>query len=414
MTVQLRSVSLALVCAGAASLAAAENWPSRWGPSGNSMSGETRVPLRWSRDQGVRWKTPLPAPGNSCPIVWENQVIVTQSFDREGSRRGLLSFDRRDGRKLWEASIPFAGKESTHQDNPYCSHSPVTDGERVIALLGSAGILCTDMRGRQLWRKETGPLEQIWGTAASPRIHGNLVFFNCGPGDRTFLLALDKRTGREVWRVDEPGKYGHKAEEWMGSWSDPAIVRVRGRDELIMAWPGAVKAYDPATGRLLWTCRGLSPLVYTTPLVTPEVVVVLCGYGGAWMAVRPGGDGDVTETHRLWRHERASQRIGSGVIIGEHVYLVNEPGTAQCFEWRTGKEIFNERLGSTTWGSLVHAAGRLYSTSLRGETAVFAAKPQFEVLARNPLEERTMATPAISNGEIFIRTHEHLWCIQGS
>jgi outer membrane protein assembly factor BamB len=243
-------------------------------------------------------------------------------------------------------------------------------------------------------------------------IYQNLVILNCGPGERQFLLALDKKTGKEVWKVDEPGgNAGANSNDWSGSWSTPVITRLDGKDILLMSWPGVLRAMDPRSGSELWSCKGLSKLVYTSPLPSPEAVVAMCGYGGAWMGVRPGGSGEVTESHRLWRVERAQQRIGSGVIIGEHVYMVNEPGTAECIELKTGKVIWSERLGGSTWGSVLHADGKLFATSRRGETFVFAAKPQFELLGRNALDETTLSSPILSNGEILIRTYQHLWCI---
>ena len=237
---------------------------------------------------------------------------------------------------------------------------------------------------------------------------------NFGPGERTFLLAVDKKTGQDVWKAEEPGgKFGDKGgAEWIGSWSTPVVARLKDRTELIMTWPGAVKAYDPRTGQILWTCQGLGRLVYTSPLVGPEAIVAMSGFSGPALAVRPGGAGDVTETHRLWRTPSSPQRIGSGVIVGEHVYMVNEPGTFQCIEWKTGKILCTERIGGGVWGSLVHADGRLYVTNLEGETLVLAAKPSLEVLARNPLKERTLASIAVSDRAIFLRTYKHLWCIQ--
>jgi outer membrane protein assembly factor BamB len=198
------------------------------------------------------------------------------------------------------------------------------------------------------------------------------------------------------------------------------VARTHGRDELIQTWPGVVKSYDPRTGRLLWLCEGLGKdnapdrLVYTSPLVTPDVVVAMAGFGGPAIGVRTGGSGDVTATHRLWRQPGAPQRIGSGVIVGEHVYVVDEPGTFRCIEWKTGKTLWTERLTSSTWGSLVRAGDRLYVTNKDGETFVLAARPAFEVLARNPLKETTQASVAVSDGEIFIRTFKHLWCIGDS
>ncbi len=392
----------------------ADNWPAWRGAQGNGHCQEKNLPLQWSTTENVRWKVPLPSPGNSTPVIWGDRIFLTQSLDATGSQRAVLCLDRKDGKVLWQKSVPFQGRETTHRDNPYCSGSPVTDGERVIAWMGSAGVVCYDFQGNQLWFKDLGKFEHIWGNSGTPVLYKDLAILNCGPGERQFLVALDKKTGKEIWRVDEPGgKFGTTNREWLGSWSTPAVTTIKGREELIMTWPGAVKSYDPATGKLLWTCGGLTPLVYTSPLVSDEVIVAMCGFGGSWMGVKTGGIGDVTATHQLWRVPRAPQRIGSGVIIGDHIYMVNEPGVAQCTELKTGKVLWEERLGTSTWGSLVHADGKLYVTSRRGETYVFAAKPQFELIARNPLNETTLSSIAVSNGDLFIRTYQHLWCIKG-
>ncbi len=389
-----------------------DNWPAWRGPHANGVCDEKNLPRQWSATENVRWKMPLPGPGNSTPIIWGDRVFLTQSLDKGGQDRALLCLDRRDGKLHWQKSVKFEGKESTHGDNPYCSASPATDGYRVVASFGSAGVACYDFDGKQLWHRDLGKFEHIWGNASSPVIHGDRVFLNCGPGERTFLIALDLKSGKDLWSVEEPGgKFGKDSKEWLGSWSTPVVARINKRDELIMTWPDAIKSYNPHTGELLWTCRGLTKLAYTSPLVTPDVVVAMSGYGGSWIACKTGGQGDVTETHRLWRNDRAPQRIGSGVIVGDHIYMVNEPGTAQCIELATGKTLWNERLGSGSWGNLVLAEGRLYVTNLAGETGVFAAKPQFEVLAKNPLGEKTLASIAVSNGDIFIRTYQNLWCI---
>jgi outer membrane protein assembly factor BamB len=402
---------LVLLTLGLPSLA--DNWPAWRGRDASGHANEKDLPLTWSATENVKWKARLPGPGNSTPAVWGRKILLTQSLDKAGQRRATLCFDRADGKLLWQRDVDFQGKESTHIDNPYCSASPATDGERAVVSHGSAGVFCYDLDGKELWRRDLGLFEHIWGNAASPVVYRDLVILNCGPGERTFLLAVDKHTGRDVWKVDEPGgMYGHKNSEWIGSWSTPVVATIDGRDELIMTWPEAVKAYDPLTGQLLWTCRGLTRLVYTSPLVTPRAVVAMSGFHGSALAVRPGGRGDVTESHRLWHHpDRAPQRIGSGVILGDHVFIANEPGTLQCIELFTGKTLWVERLGGRSWGNLVHAAGRLYVTNLEGETFVAAARPEFEVLARNPLKERTLASIAPADGEIFIRTYEHLWCI---
>lgn len=404
------------VAAGVLALAAvgvsADDWPAWRGPDGSGRTREAGLPIKWTATENVRWRTALPGPGNGTPIVSKGKVFLTQSLDPQGRSRALMAFDRATGKLLWQQAVPFEGKESTHGDNPYCAGSAATDGERVVANLGSAGMICCSQDGKVLWRAEVGILEHIWGNSATPVFYKDLVITNLGPGERQFLLALDRRTGREVWRVDEPGgKAGLTSRDWVGSWSTPAIVKVNGRDELIQTWPHAVKAYDPASGRLLWTCAGLTPLVYTSPLVSPERVIAMCGYGGSWLAVRPGGSGDVTETHRLWRVERAQQRIGSGVILGDRIYMVNEPGVLQVIDSATGIPIAEHRVSGSTWSSLLAAGDRLYSINRQGETTVFSTGTELKILSRNPLNEKTHASIAPSNGELFIRTYQALYCI---
>jgi PQQ-like domain len=399
-----------------ASVARAENWPGWRGPRGDGTSAEKGLPTTWSPTENVRWKVKLPGPGNSSPIVWGNRIFLTQSLDEKGMERAVLCFDGADGKRLWQKSIPFKGDEPTHTTNPYCSASPVTDGERVIASHGSAGVVCYDFEGNRLWHRDLGQFIHIWGTAASPILYGDLVLLNCGPGERTFLLAMDKKTGKDVWKMEEHGgKSGHKGNsEWIGSWSTPRIVTVQGQDQLIMTWPNSVKAYDPKTGEVIWTCGGLTRLVYTSPLATPEVVVAMSGFHGSALAVQLGGRGDITQAHRLWHHtEHNPQRIGSGMIVGDSVYMINAgPGTVQCIELKTGKDLWNnKRLGTAFWGSLVLAEDKFYATDQEGDTYVFVAKPKFEQLSRNRLGEHTNASLAISNGAILIRTNKHLWCI---
>jgi outer membrane protein assembly factor BamB len=394
----------------------AENWPGWRGPRGDGTSAEKEVPTTWSPAENVRWKVKLPGPGNSSPIVWGNRVFLTQAFDRKGTERAVLCFDRVGSKLVWQKSIAYKGDEPTHGTNPYCSSTPVTDGERVIASHGSAGVVCYDFEGKLLWQRDLGAFIHIWGTAASPILHDDLVILNCGPGERTFLLAMNKKTGKDVWKVEEPGgKSGEKGDnDWIGSWSTPRVVKVQGRDQLVMSWPNAVKAYDPNTGKLIWTCGGLTRLVYTSPLVTPEFVVTMSGFHGSALAVKAGGKGDVTRTHRLWHHtDKNPQRIGSGIILGDYLYMANAgPGTVQCIELKTGKDRWEgKRLGADFWASLVLADGKFYATDQEGDTYVFAAKPDFEQISRNRLDEHTNASLAISEGDILIRTHEHLWCI---
>lgn len=405
---------IGLIAAGGAK---AENWPGWRGPRGDGTSSETGVPTTWSKTENIRWKYPLPSPGNSSPVVWGDRVFLTQSIDKAGTERALLCLDRKNGELVWKKSVTFKGREPTHGTNPYCAATPVTDGERVIVSHGSAGLVCYDFAGNQIWHRDLGSFIHIWGNAASPVLYDDLVILNCGPGERTSLRAFNKKTGTDVWEVPEPGgKSGENKEEWIGSWSTPRIAKIHGQDRIVMSWPNVLKAHDPKNGKAVWECQGLTKLVYTSPLVSGDVVVAMSGYHGSALAVKvePGASGNLQVKHRLWHHtQRIPQRIGSGVIIDDHLYMANAgPGTIQCFDLKSGKDLWdNSRLGTDQWGSLVVAEGRIYATDQSGDTYVLAAKPKLEQIRRNRLGEHTNASLAISNGEIFLRTDKHLWCI---
>ena len=413
-----RSVFLGLVLALSASAAPAANWPSWRGPTHDGVTAETDLPLHWSATENVKWKVELPAPGNSTPVVWGQQVFVTQATEK-GARRSLLCFDKATGRKLWESGIDCADDEPTHATNPHCSASPVTDGERVIVSYGSA-VCCYDMNGKELWsRKDLGVQRQIWGNGSSPVLAGDRVFFNFGPGEKTVLYCFDKKTGRTLWEHAEPGGSSGEAggKTWLGVWGDPLLRKVGTHEELFMPYPSHIIAFDPTSGKQIWTCDGLTPLIYNSPLFADGLVVVMCGYGGSAVAVRAGGSGNVTSTHTAWRQPKVSQRIGSGVLHEGHHYIVSDPGLAECRDLKTGALLFSERLkgaGPTgqNWSSLVRSGDRLYAVNQGGDAFVFAAKPKFELLATNSMGEKVIGSVAVSDGALFIRGHRHLFCIK--
>ena len=403
---------LALVVALAAAPSLAGEWPAWRGPTGTGIADETGLPLEWSAEKNVTWRVPLPGPGNSTPIVWDDRVFVTQSLD-EGARRTVMCFNRSDGTLHWQRAVEFTGEETTHQTNPFCAASPVTDGERVIAWHGSAGLVAYDFEGNELWRRDLGTFHHIWGNAASPVLVDGLVICNLGPGTEAALAAFDKRTGEDVWRVELPEAKSENPEQYKGSWSTPVIFETGSSRQLMLSLPQKLIAFDPATGDELWHCRGLSDLVYTSPLVGLETVVAMSGYTGPALAVRTGGAGDVTETHRLWLHEKNDQRVGSGVVVGDHLFIMDEPGIARCFVLATGELVWEERLGGTTWSSMAHADGRLYVAAADGTTYVLAAATEYKLLAENPLGEVTRGSLAFSDGQVFVRTYDALYCIGG-
>ena len=411
-----RTLSALVIVFAFSSLTRAENWPSWRGPTGLGYSADNDVPLTWSEKDNTRWKARLPDGGNASPIVWGDRIFITQCTTK-GRKRGVMCLDRATGKQRWFYTVDFDGKEPTHDTNPYGAATCATDGERVIASLASAGVICLDFNGKPIWRKDLGKFIHIWGTASSPVIHGDAVYLWCGPGERQFLIALNKKTGDELWRHNEPGgKDGltNASEDWIGSWSTPVFAKIGGREQIVLSVPKRVKGFDPRTGKELWSCEGLSNLVYTSPVVSPDgVVIAMSGYGGPALAVKTGGSGDITKD-RLWHHPRNPQRIGSAVILGEHAFIMNEPGLASCYEMKSGKDLWKqERLTGSTWGSMVHAARRLYVTSTTGETVVLNGDPKLEVLARNRIPDRVLATIAVSDGELFIRGYEYLWCVSG-
>lgn len=407
--------SIILLAMAAAAMAG--DWPAFRGPAGNGIAPDDKAPLHWGPEKNIRWKVALPAPGNSSPIVSRGRVFVTCAQDK-GTRRNLYCFDRRNGQQLWVRTVEFPEAEPTHRSNPYCASTPVADGERVIVWHGSAGVFCYDFDGQELWRKDLGEMRHDWGYASSPILHRGKVILNFGPGSRTFLAALDLKTGNLLWTRDEPGGFDATDKRMVGSWSTPIAVNVDGQDQILCSMPTRVIACDPEDGSLVWSCAGLSSeraeLVYAAPVVSGGIGVAFTGFiDGPTIGFKLGGTGDVTASNRLWL-EKQTQRIGSGVVVEGRLYIVNAgPGTAQCIDCRTGKVLWTERLeGGESWGSVVLAAGRLYVTSRRGVTSVFRPDPEkFELLAMNDLGEPSHATPAISEGEIFLRTDGHLYCI---
>ena len=397
--------------------AMAGDWPAFRGPDGNGVAHEDKAPLHWGPGKNVRWKVSLPGPGNSSPIVSRGRVFVTCAED-EGKKRNLYCFDRRTGEKLWVRTVEFPTLEPTHRSNPCCASTPVADGSHVVVWHGSAGVFCYGFDGTKAWEKDLGAVRHDWGYASSPILHRGKVILNFGPGSRTFLAALDLKTGGLLWKHDEPGGLDATDKRMVGSWSTPIVIKVDGRDQILCSMPTRVIACDEETGSLWWSCGGLTSekvdLVYASPVISGGIGVAFTGWvNGPTIGFKLGGSGDVTARNRLWL-EQQPQRIGSGVVVDGRLYIVNAgPGTAQCMECQTGKVRWTERLdGGESWGSLVMAAGRLYVTSRRGVTTVFRPGPEkFGLLAMNDLGESSNATPAISDGQIFLRTDQHLYCI---
>ncbi|MEX0716539.1 MAG: PQQ-binding-like beta-propeller repeat protein [Planctomycetaceae bacterium] len=394
----------------------AEDWPEFRGPRGNGFTADKNVPTEWSAMKNVRWQTPLEGKGNGSPIVSSGRVFLTTALD-DGAKRTLHCFDRRDGKQLWERTVEWKADEPTHNTNPYAATTPAADGKRVVVWHGSAGLCCYDFEGEELWKQDLGEFIHIWGYGTSPVLHEGKVLLNTGPGkDRSFVAAFALDDGKQLWRSDESLDETAQRRGYHGSWSTPNVVKIDGQDRVLCSMPGQVKCYDIDTGDVLWHCGGLNPLVYTSIIPGDGFGVAMGGYKGPAIGFRYGGEGDVTETNRLWRVETGNpQRIGTGVLVGDFIYMANDgPGVIQCIEARTGREVWRERLpGGNAWASIVATGdGLLYATSQGVSTTVFRPDPEkFDVVATNRLPGRTNATPAVSDSEIFLRTDDALYCI---
>ena len=406
-----------LLCAfSAMSSLSAANWPAWRGPTNDGVTEETDLPLTWSPSEHVKWRTSLPERGNSTPVIWGDKIFLTQAVQE---KRQLLCFDKKSGQQLWEAGTTWNRPELTHGTNPFCSSSPVTDGECVIAFFGSAGLFCYDMEGKEIWsRTDLGELRHIWGYGTSPVLAGDKVFLNFGPGSKTVLFCFDKATGKTLWERAEPG--GDSGEgsgkKWLGYWGDPLLQKVGDREELFMTYPGRVVSLNPITGKEWWTCEGLTPLIYNTPLYADGVFYVACSYNGSALAVKGGGNGNVTTTHRVWYLPKVQQRIGSGVIHEGYYYILTDGGIAECRDLKNGQMVYQERLKgpgltSQNWSSLVRSGDRLYAINQGGDAFVWKAAPKFELLATNSLGERFIGSIAVSDGCLYLRSYQHLWCI---
>jgi outer membrane protein assembly factor BamB len=570
--------------------ASAGNWPGWRGPDGTGVAADKNLPLKWSTNENVRWRVALPGPGNASPVVWGNRVFVAQAVQGE-NRRTVMCFDRADGKLLWQSGVTYAEKEPTQQSNPYCAATPATDGERVVASFGSAGLYCYDFTGKELWHRDFGKMNHMFGNASSPVLHGDLCLFNFGPDQKARLIAVDKQDGRTVWEIEPPkvdaaelqppggggggpggpggpggrggfglgtsiapqifaqaDKNGDKKlskdefigladlwfdrldpdktgklsqdqfaakfydalpprdtaggseggaggarrgpsrstapaffaaadsdrdgsltraelkqtfEKWYntwdadkngaldedklreglnaalprpnmggpgggggmggppsGTWSTPLVVQAGGHDELIMNFPARLTAYEPKTGKQLWLSKGLGGTIYTSPAWGEGALVASStsmGNGNV-IAVKPGGSGDVTESQRLWRLDRAKGAIGSGIIHDGRLYSIAQDGTAECLELKTGNKVWSERLKGPgakngAWSSMLLAEGRIYVPNQSGDVFVLRAAPTFEVLATNSIGEPTNASLAASDGALFLRTDKALWCL---
>ena len=381
-------------------------WP-RWrGPSGQGVVEATGYPDTWSATTNVLWTTAVPGGGHSSPIVWDDRIFLTTS--RNGGRRvSILSFRRSDGELLWETDAPEGRPEYTHGKNSPAAATATTDGERVYASFGSRGILAVDFDGHIVWHRELGHIDNYHGPAGSPLLYRDTVIIYQDQSGGAFVIALDTRTGETRWRTERSASVG---------WGTPIAVTVGDHDELIVSSQRRVQAYDPATGEELWSCGGNLFEVIPTPAVGHGLIFCSSGRAGPTLAIRPGGRGDVTNTHVEWKTTRGSPFVPSPLVYGDYLYLVNDMSSIiTCLNAKTGETVWQERLGRPrregVSASPVVVDDKLFVTNDDGQTFVLRTGPEFELLHTNDIGARTLASPALVDGTWYIRTSRELIAI---
>jgi outer membrane protein assembly factor BamB len=395
----------------------ADNWPQWRGPQLNGTAAESGLPVKWSADANVAWKLPLPAFSGSTPIVWGDYIFLSMA---EGNALSLWCVDRNVPALAWKTPLGTGNHQERKQN--MSSPSPVTDGTSVFVMTGTGILKAVDFKGSVLWSRDIqadyGRFGLNYGYASSPLLDRDALFVQVLHGmktdDPSYVLRIDKKTGKTVWRVERPTD---AARESPDAYTTPALLQYGGSTEIVVSGGDVVTGHDPTTGRELWRLKGLNPhndpnyRIVASPLIAAGLVIAPSRQN-PMIAIRPGGRGDVSQSHKAWQFDRGPD-VPTPVSDGTYVFVVTDNGVVHALDAKTGAIVWGPvRLRSGTYtASPVVADGRVYVTNEEGLTSVFAAGPRFELIAENPLHDYCLSSPAISQGQIFIRTEHHLFAI---
>lgn len=410
-------------------LARAENWPAWRGPEGTGISRETGLPLRWSEatGEGIVWKTDIPEWGNSTPVIWGDALFITSQADdrllllRINKKTGAIEWTREVGRGEAPHDAP-RGQQKFHNLNNLASPSVVTDGTHVVAHFGNGDLAVYTFAGELLWKRnlqdDYGQYTIWWGHANSPVIVDDLVISVCmqdsladlqATPHPSYVVAHDIKTGREVWYT--PRITGAEKES-CDAYTTPLVRRLGDRTEVIIMGAEHLDAYDARTGKRVWFLPGLvGNRTITGPTIENEIVYATIGMRGATFAVKIGGDGELPKERILWRYEGNNPDSPTPTCYGGYLYLAADNGVAQCLDAQTGQLRWRQRLGRDFKASPLAAEGRIYFLDISGRCVVVKAGPDLEILAENTLQDRTIASPAVSDGHLYIRGRKTLYCI---
>jgi outer membrane protein assembly factor BamB len=435
----LLSLTVLMIVVG---VARAQNWPQFRGPGATGVTEGPAKPAKFdaATSQNVRWKTAIPGLSHASPVVWGNKVFVVTavSSEKDETRFGLFgdvapvkndpkhawkiyALDKTNGKILWEQTA-YEGipKVKRHPKSTHAASTPATDGNYLIVNFGSEGLYAYDLNGKQLWKTDLGVLDAgwfydvdyQWEYGSSPIIYKNLVFVQADIQKNSFIAALDLKTGKEVWRT---------AREELPSWGSPTIYEGKTRTELITVGPKAIRSYDPATGKELWRLGPMSEITTPTPFVAHDLIFITSGYAPIQpiYAIRPGGSGDLSlkegqESSEFiaWSKQRGGPYMPTPIVYGDLLYTCSNQGVLTAYNAKTGERVYQERLGGTGGAftaSPVASDGKIYLSSEDGDVFVVKGGPKYELLSKNAVGEVMMATPAISDGLVIVRTVSHLF-----
>ena len=420
-------------------------WSSFRGDHAAGVADSQNLPSEWDGEKGtnIKWKTGIPGLAHSSPVIWDDRIFVTTAISSRGKatfRQGLYgdgdasddrsshqwkvySLDKKTGKIVWER-IAYEGVplEKRHIKSTYASSTPTTDGRYVVAFFGSQGLYCFDVKGNLVWKKEMGHLDTgaydlpsyEWGTASSPIIYKDLVIVQCDQQKGSFLMAVDIKTGKVAWKTER---------DELPSWGTPTIYPGKERVELVTNSPNFIRGYDPQTGKELWRLGGSSKITAPTPIFIDDLIVVASGRRpeAPIFVIRAGASGDITlsegqtsSKNIVWTKQRAGSYMPTPLIYQGYLYVLKNDGVFTCYHLTTGEVKYNERIphqGSGFSGSPVASDGKIYLPSEDGDIFMVKAGPQFELLGANHMGQLLMATPAISDGMMFVRTEHDLFAI---
>ena len=448
------ALSFAGQAVSAASSGAGENWPQWRGPLSTGVAPAAHPPTAWSESTNIKWKVKIPGSGNATPIIWNNKIFIQTAIatgkkmevpagkkpeepaanandstgDKPRRRPGgggmrsekpyeafqfvLLCLDRQTGKTLWQKiakeEVPHEGH---HPDHGFSSYSPVTDGKYVIAYFGSRGLHCYNLEGNLKWEKDLGKMQtkMSFGEGSSPALFGDTIVVNWDHESGSFIVALDKRTGKELWR---------QTRDEATSWASPIVVEYKGQAQVITDASNKIRSYDLATGKVIWECTGLTANVIPSPVADGETVYSMSGFkGNALLAIKLGRTGDLTGSDAIaWSHGKSTPYVPSPLLYGDKLYFfAGNNAMLSCFDAKSGKALIDaERLEDlkNVYASPAGADGRVYLVGRNGAVLVIKNSDKLELLATNKLDEQFDASPAIAGRDLLLRGHEYLYCIE--